>query len=1023
MSRNLRLLACTGVVLGLSSVYSLPASGALSLSCSLPYTHGKPGKDCTGKHTIEIQVAGGSPQTEVQAELLALDPNGVILGALPVENHDPAHLRSRIDEDDYSLRTTNRGVHVVAAPIPLLSVTAVDGDETVHAYCSDVPYLRLYQPTGQVATAGDTVDVVLAATGLEPASLQVFVDGVEIAAALGLTPATDFPGGPYAGNVSIGGENVEITDLVVDLGDIEEPSSNTVSFTLEGLPAGGHVIFADGERLANRPTRGPVSDACHIDDMEDAGQFAVFGVDIESPFEQQVVNAVPTPVSGVVKHGLPIAATKINGAALDVSGQSFVAGDGKFTADQYEYHFDEAIPQTDLRADLDAGSAPLGSFDRGSNRLTVDALDTYGNRAFDELFFAVGGVQSPTAPLETLAANALGFNVERSVSPLLMVALDEAEEAIQNSFVVGLTEDGIQALMDQKCPDAGQAFKESVQSKIAEIAPISKKISGGCSCSPNVEIGITGSSIDANAISCPVTFQDGKIAVSIDLPDVTVYGSAYGHCKDTVAGVCVAETTVDITSTTTISDLSLSFNITEGQFLGDPPEEPVFVTGTSSVSTSGGSDVDCLAEVCNWAIEGIVTIFTFGTVDLDLTPAIDVSQVTEFNQAIGASEPDPIDLGDIKIDEEEVEEFGQASLGGALESVEITPQGFLATLSGNFETLAVDTDVQPTPGAVVDVAPAPTMQIPNAGDATVLLSDEVINQLFSSMAESGGLKTACQYTDKSVDDVLPTDCDALDGAAASGMCHAIRGTDCETLAGDGITGTAIKQGVCHGASGDTCSGIAGSDLERNTCSGTPPTTLAAYNQVLFCSRQDNPPRFLIQDDAGTPATVETAVRLSDLSVAIVVDRDNDGFAELNDTPDCFGSDASVSGDCALYNTCLDLNLVTTSSIATENLDCPAGVPGFVTDVVDFQILNRQEGVVCGAAQETVDGQLVGTSNDDDTVDLIGENVDTYAPPLCVEGLDLGGFVTLQNPKIIAVETDGDADFQEYIGITGEVAAP
>jgi hypothetical protein len=55
------------------------------------------------------------------------------------------------------------------------------------------------------------------------------------------------------------------------------------------------------------------------------------------------------------------------------------------------------------------------------------------------------------------------------------------------------------------------------------------------------------------------------------------------------------------------------------------------------------------------------------------------------------------------------------------------------------------------------------------------------------------------------------------------------------------------------------------------------------------------------------------------------------------------------------------------------------------------------------------------------VDLVRENAGQFTPPLCLEGLDLGGFVTLQNPKIIAVETDGDLEFQKYIGITGGVA--
>ena len=339
-----------------------------------------------------------------------------------------------------------------------------------------------------------------------------------------------------------------------------------------------------------------------------------------------------------------------------------------------------------------------------------------------------------------------------------------------------------------------------------------------------------------------------------------------------------------------------------------------------------------------------------------------------------------------------------------------------------------DPDMQETPGAVVDVAPLPALPIPGAGDATVLLSDDVLNQLFASMAESGGLKTACSDTGKTIGDILPSDCDSLDGALASGFCHAVRGSDCDALAADTLTKTAIKRGVCHGASGHTCATInAGSgslgDLERTTCTNTPATNLAAADTVLFCARQDNPPRFLLQDSAVTPDQVETALRLDDLSVSIVVDRDGSGTADLPNTPSCIGSGSSLSGDCSLYGVCLDLNIITESSIAGEVEGCPSGVPGFINNVVDFQVLNRQQGVVCGASQETTDGELVDTSSNDPTVDYVGGNLQAYSPPLCIEGLSLGGFVTVDDPGLIAVDTDGDPTFQEYIGITGGVAAP
>ncbi len=38
----------------------------------------------------------------------------------------------------------------------------------------------------------------------------------------------------------------------------------------------------------------------------------------------------------------------------------------------------------------------------------------------------------------------------------------------------------------------------------------------------------------------------------------------------------------------------------------------------------------------------------------------------------------------------------------------------------------------------------------------------------------------------------------------------------------------------------------------------------------------------------------------------------------------------------------------------------------------------------------------------------------------IEGLDLGGLVNFTNRRLIAIETDGNAAFQDYLGITGDL---
>ena len=1011
------------------------AQADLTLECALPYANGKPGKDCTGKHRIEYELTGDSGGATIQARMLALDSSGNIIGTLPVSDGDIAQIKSRVAPADYRLMPIKGGIQI-DAPIPLLSVTATEGDETVQAYCSNIPYMQLYKPTGQVANSGDTIEVLMAATGLNTDTLEILVDGVDLLAELGIDPVSDLPGvfPGVVGVVNINGENVTVSDLEIDIDAIVDFAANAISFSLEGLPAGGHIIYVDGERQAGAPSTGTTQ--CHLDDMQDVGQFAIFGVDITFPTDQAIVDGTPTPVAGVVKHGLPIAEVKLNGAPLDLAGMSFVPGNGMTTADQYEYEILEELPLTDLRADLDSGNQPLGTLDRGTNDLTADALDELGNRAFDNVIFAVGAVQSPTIPLSALsesdAAKVLDANARNELTPAILEALDVTAESIENSFVVGLTPQAMQTLIDQKCPEIGVKFKDAVEDAIGELPKTVTTINldpGPCSCSVDAPVKITAVTIDPTDVSCPVTFVNDKIQVAISLPDISVVSTVKDSCGECVLGVGNSFE-VDVIADTAITDLNFSFDITEGQFFGDPVPEPVFTSNTDVTFSKQEFDQCTFAAVCNFTLNALVTIFTFGQVDLGFDFDVASSNFDGVKDAVGSAEPDPIELGDIKVQESKVEQFGQASLSGTLASVEINPQGFLATLDGDFETLNIDLDIEQVPGAVVEEPAAPTMQIGGASDATVLLSVDTINQLFSSMSASGGLKTSCLSDGLVLNDVLPADCDGLDGALASGACHGVRGdNDCEAVFhGNGI-GDAIKQGVCHGVRGDTCSTIAVDlELERTTCEGTPPLNLTGSDPVMFCSQQSVPPQFLLVDDAGTPSEVETAVRLNDLSVSIVIDRGDDGLGgdgivDLPVTP-CFGGDSSIFGDCSLYSTCLDLNLETSSSITNEGeevKECPEGVPGFVTQVNSFKLLVRQEGVVCGAPQETADDELVETSSQDQTVELIKENADTFTPPVCIDGLDLGGFVTLQNPQIIAVETNGDPDTQEYIGVTGGVA--
>ncbi len=466
------------------------------------------------------------------------------------------------------------------------------------------------------------------------------------------------------------------------------------------------------------------------------------------------------------------------------------------------------------------------------------------------------------------------------------------------------------------------------------------------------------------------------------------------------------------------------------------------------------------------------------------------------------------------------------------------------------------------PGTVLTSNTAlPSALAPGTGDVYLAISDDVFNMLFASMRIAGKLNSGCRDSGRTVGDILPFDCSTLmaasPGGTASvqGLCHGIRGDDCEMFGTDdpfktpllqgichgtqgdlctgiprglfgtawpsdcetvsfsvpgsdpnGNTGpgqaTAILQGVCHGSAGDDCETLAGADpeltaieqgachaaqgtacaglpgplaqagREKGTCAGVSGTqcsllplgqkvacapakiiadaadaifdfeerkacevtparniNIGAADPLLFCTMTDMPPRLLIQDDASTTQVVETGIRLNDLSVAMLVDRNATTLpgldGALSATPGCFDPGAPTTGDCLLFGVCLDLNFVTDMSF--DNQVCAAGKPGLKTKVKNLQTTVRQEGVVCGAPTATADNLLTSAGATSNTIDILKQNVDMFTPPSCANGFDLSenlqfGPATF---KLVAIDTDPASDpgntLQEYIAITGLIA--
>jgi hypothetical protein len=441
-------------------------TAGLAVQCSLPLkAHQK--NDCHAFYEIHFSVQGGGPGTTVTAELLALSREGEILGALPVADGDKALLYSNIEKSDVTkirLHTSGKRHHVTA-PLPVLRVHAEEGGISAEAYCSPIPFVKAFEQgccgtAGAAAepgccgstsrSAGDTTPITVAIPGMDPGSLTLSIDGVDIFGALGLTPSTDFPGGPYGGPVTINGANVEISDLFV------RTTSNTLTLNVAGLPCGGHLIVVNGSPLATAVPDG--SKRCYVDDYRDKCVASVLGVEITSPQDQETDLPSPTLVQGSVCSGRRISSLKLNGLDQPITSQSFVKGDGTTSADTYAFDFQTWLPGTDLRRAVRSGETPLGSLDRGSNRLVADVVDEFGNRAFDSVIFAVGPVAKPGIGPLLSQAQAAARGTLASI-----IALDSTQAEIQNAFVLGLTEQAIDAIIGAKCAEKGEDFLNDVR--------------------------------------------------------------------------------------------------------------------------------------------------------------------------------------------------------------------------------------------------------------------------------------------------------------------------------------------------------------------------------------------------------------------------------------------------------------------------------------------------------------------------------------------------------------------------------
>ncbi len=1033
------------------------SSSDFAVVCALPYYQGRwrdGWSSCVGLHRILFATNADlekNPNAVLTSELFALDEQGNTLASIPVKNGDLARLASRVRPEDWVVRSTG-SQHTVFAPVPMLRVTLDDGKTKQQAFCSNIPYLQVLEPQGKVVaeSEGDDTRVLVAMPLVDSRNIAVKVDGVEIFSALGISkPSTCTWATPCSGVIQINDRPVQITDLWVQSSSVWLPGMNSLNMRLSNLGCGEHIFSVLGRK---RPGSFPTSpdEQCLSDDLTDKGSSSGLSILIDSPEQFEVLASAPVQVTGLACSGREISEVSINGKGVGLSGQTFTPGDGESSGNRYDVPIITSVGLTNLAQDVSTGNAPLNTFDLGSNRLSARVTDDLGNRSFDSKMFAIGNVSLPEVEA------GLQASLKEALVGKILEAGKEAVTEIDNAFVVGLSKDAIQKLFNERAKAAAQQFVNNLSANIINQEVDRRKVEVSvCSCDPTVITRITGFTANANEVSCPITFEDGKIKVVMNLPTVDVSLGVNGYCRvgDPVFDICISKTTVSGSTHAVLSGARVEFEITEQQLLGnEPPSNPIFVQPVASEPPTGNINVSigCLSTLCDILLSPIAFIVN-GIAGDRLIPVLGFGMTIDvnFEADLGSSQPDPIKLKEIKIDEQKVKEFEQ-KLEGIMSSVQITPQGLVAGLKGKFETLSVDPEVEPTPGAVLTPAGIPAMPVPNADEVFVALADDTFNQMFASLAMSGKLKTGCQSTGKTLGDLLPASCDDI----VVGECSNDSSISCKTgsdcsggFCQENLLKTGIAKGACQAFKGQDCNVLP--LAQRLVCKATETKlnaiNISANQPLLFCMRQDIPPRLLIQDNDAT-SFVETVLRLNDMSVALVVDRDGDGQlnGDLSSTHKCLAEGAPVIGDCSFFGACLDLNLETAMQLATKYCEndksvlcsnnsqcasvggtcvdvCEGGIPGFLTRIDSVQPTIRSLGVVCGGAATAGDDDLLAnTSGQDQTIDIVLQNANRFTPPACIQGLTLGDFVQFKNPRLFAIDVDGEPTFDDYLGLTGTV---
>ncbi len=1008
----------------------------LSVRCALEPTCGPLGDDCRSWHTVDFDAINGSGGEIVEAELLGLNTNGDVIASIAVADGDTVRLASRVNPADFVATTTqvtmdntffagwpgcetgpgngplaagcgpfdsdcdndidlrdfasvqvNFGqtiaYHELAAPTPLLVVQGDDGLQRAQAFCSNVPFAGMVEPddTVVVSNEGENISRVVAALPeIDPASLFLKIDGVDIFNALGIDPAADFPGGPFGGTVQLGTScSAKICDLRVQMAPVGTLSPNTLSMYVEDLCCGGHIAVLTGSKRPGAFPDDP-DPRCNVDDLREGGVAQVFEVTIFSPTEGEITAGGPTLVTGEVCHGRELDCrfdticppeVKLNGAYRPLAGPIVTPGDGENSADTFRYTFTETMNQTDLVQEVILGNGVQGTLDPGANRLIAEANDPVGNAAFDNVLFAVGPVQPP------------GFRGATGVDKGLNLALDTP---------------GTQQIIESLLKEMLDPLIGQVQKWLNELDGQTFEIDvPGTSCDPDITVDLDKSTIvnlDPDSFNYVITPSANQIDITITSPEASASALAKGGCRIEVCSSvfpslcwCLVKFVISVTATVSIDGISVDMTVTEDDLLNMANIQPTLNFDSSNVNiTIVGADIDagCVGGfvIKLFQLEDDIEAILVALAQYYIDNEFDVNTLLDFVD-LPALEMDLLNLSDVPLHDAMLE------LGFEKTDAQITASGVALAYQTTFTPTMTDSEVAITPGIPLTDAPLPQPFIPFADEIAVAISDDAVNLLLNALTRTGALITQYEDDSKTVNDLLPADCDSLlPEVDQQGACVGLRGGDCTALLPDAE---------------DTCENIqnlaALMGIDKDT-------------QLLLHGRIDVAPKLLLFDDPLTPSTVESALRLSQLSVGIIADRDGDGiFSMPYDTvPACSPFNPATVKECALWEACLDIDFFTDITLTMDG-DVP---------VINTTVTNSvpSTGTMCSGGMGTP-GNPFDPIAQSLVVDLLTDLVTNNTPPLRIEGLDFGGTISLQNPKLIVIENDGDTDFDDYLAITAD----